>query len=156
MPHFLQPHNINTLNDFASNGWEKMQLHKLTQVMRQNNMAFVQCLNNIWTKVLEPGSPEDIMLQACELKVGFHDETYPKQAMHVYAENVQCNEWNNFMLSMLPGQEFVIPAIDGKRDLSTNLVKVQFSDKKKTTRHRQLEDEFKSESWCKGYDNKKY
>ena len=34
------------------------------------------------------------------------------------------------MLSMLPGQEFVIPAIDGKRDVSTNLAKVQCSDKK--------------------------
>ena len=62
----MQPHNINTLNDFASNGWGKLQLHKLTQVMRQNDMAFVQCLNNIHTKVPEPGSPEDIMLQACE------------------------------------------------------------------------------------------
>ena len=50
--------------------------------------------------------------------------------MHVYVENVHCNEWNNFMVSMLPGQEFVIPAIDGKMDVSTNLAKVQFSDKK--------------------------
>ena len=90
----MQPHNINTLNDFTSNGWEKMQLHKLTQVMRQNDMTFVWCLNKIWTKVPEP-------------------ETYPKQVMHVYAENVHCNEWNNFMLSMLPGQEFVILAVDG-------------------------------------------
>ena len=126
----MQPHNINTLNDFASNGWEKMQLHELTQVMRQNGMAFVQCLNNIWTKVPEPGSSEDIMLRTCELKVGPDGETYPKQAMHVYAENVYCNEWNNFMLSMLPGQEFVISAIDGKRDVLMNLTKVQFSDKK--------------------------
>ena len=127
---YMQPHNINTLNDFASNGWQKMQLHELTQVMRQNDMAFVQCLNNIWTKVPEPGSAEDIMLQACELKVGPDDETYPKQEMHVYVENVHCNVWNNLMLNMLPGQEFVIPALDGKRDVSTNLAKVQFSDKK--------------------------
>ena len=79
------------------------------------------------------------MLQACELKVGPDDETYPKQAMHVYAENVHCNEWNNFMLSMLPGQGFVIPAIDGKRDVSTNLAKVQFFRQK--TRYRQLKNE---------------
>ena len=123
-PVYMQPHNINTLNDFASNGWKKMQLHELTQVMRQNDMAFVQCLNNMWTKVPEPGSPEDIMLQACELKVGPDDETYSKHAMHVYAENVHCNVWNNFMLSILPGQEFVIPAIGGKRDVSANLAKV--------------------------------
>ena len=74
----MQPHDINTLNDFALNGWKKMQLHKLTQVMRQNVMAFVQHLKNIQTKCPEPGSPEGIMLQACELKVGPDDETYPK------------------------------------------------------------------------------
>ena len=102
-PVYMQPHNINTLNDVASNGWEKMQLQELTQVMRQNNMDFVHCLNNIQAKVPEPGSLEDIMLQACELKVGPDDETYPKQAMHVYAENVHCSEWNNFMLSMVKG-----------------------------------------------------
>ena len=53
--------------------------------------------------------------------------------MHVYAENVHCSVWNNFMLSMLPEQEFVIPATDGKRDVLTNLAKVQFSDKKQDT-----------------------
>ena len=111
----------------------KMQLHKLTQVMRQNDMNFVQCLNNIQTKGPKAGSLEDIMLHAHELKVGPDDETYPKQAMHVYAENVPCNEWNNFMLNMLPGQEFIIPAIDGKRDVSTNLAKLQFSDKNNKT-----------------------
>ena len=30
-PVYMQPHNINTLNNFASNGWEKMQLHELTR-----------------------------------------------------------------------------------------------------------------------------
>ena len=54
-PVYMQPHNIYSLNDFGSSGWEKMQLHKLTQVMRQNDIGFVQCLNNIQTTVLEPG-----------------------------------------------------------------------------------------------------
>ena len=54
------------------------------------------------------------MLQSCELNFGPDDDTYPIQAMHVYAENIHCNEWNKFLLSRLPGQEFIIPAIDGK------------------------------------------
>ena len=83
----MQPHNIHSLNDFTSNGWKKMQLHELTQVMRQNDIGFVQCLNNIQTTVPEPGLPEDIMLQSCKLNVGPDDDTYPIQAMHVYAEN---------------------------------------------------------------------
>ena len=128
-PVYMQPHNIHSLNDFVSNGWEKMQLDELTQVMRENDIGFVQCLNNIQTTVPEPGSLEDIMLQSCELNIGPDDDTYPIQAMHVYAENIYCNEWNKFMLSRLSGQEFIIPAIDGKKDVSTNLAKVQFSDK---------------------------
>ena len=107
-PVYMQSHNINTLSDFASNEWEKMQLHELTQVMRQNDMDFVQCLNNIQTKVPKPESPEDITLHAHELKIGPDDETYPKQAMHVHAENVHCNEWNKFMLNMFTGQEFIM------------------------------------------------
>ena len=125
----MQPHNIHSLNNFASNGWEKMQLQELTQVMRQNDIGFVQCLNNIQTTVPEPGSLEDIMLQSYELNIGPENATYPIQAIRVYAENIHCNEWNKFMLSRLSGQEFIIPAIDGKKDVSKNLAKVQFSDK---------------------------
>ena len=50
-----------------------------------------------------------------------------KQCM--FMQKTHCNEWNKFMLSRLSGQEFIIPAIDGKKDVSTNLAKVQFSDK---------------------------
>ena len=32
-PIYSTPKNVNTLNDFASNGWEDMQLHELTQIM---------------------------------------------------------------------------------------------------------------------------
>ena len=69
------------------------------------------------------------MLQLCELNVGPDDDTYPIQAMHVYVEDIHCNEWKKFILSRLSGQKFIIPAIDGKKDVSTNLAKVQFSDK---------------------------
>ena len=34
--------NIQTLNDFASNGWEKMQLHEPTKIMRQKDMSFAK------------------------------------------------------------------------------------------------------------------
>ena len=32
-PIYMAPQTINTLSDFAPNGWEKMQLHELTQTM---------------------------------------------------------------------------------------------------------------------------
>ena len=30
---YTTPKNINSLNDFAPNGWEEMMLHELTQIM---------------------------------------------------------------------------------------------------------------------------
>ena len=32
-PIYMPPNTINTLNDFAPNGWETMKLHELTQTM---------------------------------------------------------------------------------------------------------------------------
>ena len=61
-PIYMSPHMVKTLNDFAPNGWEKMQLHELTQIIQQKEMTFVDCLNNICISVPEPGSKEDIML----------------------------------------------------------------------------------------------
>ena len=43
-PIYMSPQTVHTLNDIASNGWEQMQLHELTQSMRQKDMKFVKCL----------------------------------------------------------------------------------------------------------------
>ena len=63
----------------------KMQLHELTQSMRQKDMKFVKCLNKIHTTVPLEGSNEDRMLQNCELKMNPNDDKYPSDALHVYA-----------------------------------------------------------------------
>ena len=46
-PVYMHPGTVHTLDDFAGNGWEKMQLHELTDIMQQKDMSFAQCLNNI-------------------------------------------------------------------------------------------------------------
>ena len=84
-PIYMSPQTVHTLNDIAPNGWEKMQLHELTQSMRQKDMKFVKCLNKIHTTVPLEGSKEDGMLQNCELKMNPNDEKYPSDALHVYA-----------------------------------------------------------------------
>ena len=84
-PIYMSPQTVHTLHDIASNGWEKMQLHELTQSMRQKDMKFVNCLNKIHTTVPLEGSEEDRMLQACELKLNPNNENYPHDAMHIYA-----------------------------------------------------------------------
>ena len=39
-PIYVSPPNINCLSDFASNGWDDMKLHELTQTMRQKDTYF--------------------------------------------------------------------------------------------------------------------
>ena len=82
---YRSPQTVHTLNDIAPNGWEQMQLHELTQSMRQKDMKFVKCLNKICTTVPIEGSNEDIMLQSRELKINPNDDKYPSNALHVYA-----------------------------------------------------------------------
>ena len=123
-PIYMSPQKVHTLNDIAPNGWEKMQLHELTQSMRQKDMKFIKCLNNIRTTVPLPGSEEDTMLQSHELKIHPNHENYPHDAMHVYAQNVHCDEWNENRLKLLPGKQYTNIAIDSKKDDCTELANV--------------------------------
>ena len=77
-PVYMHPGTVCTLDDSAGNDWEKMQLHELSDIMRQKDMSFAESLNNIRTSVPEPGSTEDLMLQQCELKVTPTDDHIPK------------------------------------------------------------------------------
>ena len=101
---YMSPQIVHSVNDIAPNGWEKMQLHELTQSMRQKDMKFINCLNKIHTTVPLEGSEEDKILQSCELKLNSNHENYPHDAMHVYAQNVHCDEWNENRVKLLPGR----------------------------------------------------
>ena len=120
-PIYMLPQTVHKLNDIAPNGWEKIQLHELTESMRQKDMKFVKCLNKICTSVPLAGSEEDKMLQACELKLNPNNENYPQDAMHVYTQNAHCDEWNEYKLKLLPGTEFTNIATDSKKDHCTEL-----------------------------------
>ena len=96
-------------------------------------MSFAECLNNIRTSVPEPGSTEDLMLQQCELKVTPTDDTYPRHAMHVYAQNKYCDDWNENMLAFLSGKQYRYIAQDSKKDDCTEMADVHMSDKPRHT-----------------------
>ena len=123
-PIYMSLQIVYTLNDTAPNGWEKMQLHELIQSMRQKDMKFVNCLNKIHTTVPLEGSEEDRMLQSHELKLNPNHENYPHEAMHVYAQNVHCDAWNENRLKLLPEKEFTNIATDSKKDVCTELANV--------------------------------
>ena len=93
-PVHMTPQAVITLSDMAPNGWGDMQLHELTQIMRQRDMEFAECLNNIHRATPEENFAEDFLLQNCELHVTENDTQYPCDAMYVYAWNKSCDEWN--------------------------------------------------------------
>ena len=123
-PIYMSPQTMHSLNDTAPNGWEKMQLHELMQSMRQKDRKFVNCLNKIHTTIPLEGSEEDRMLQSHELKLNPNIENYPHDAMHIYAQNVHHDSWNEYRLKLLPGREFTNIATDSKRDDCTELANV--------------------------------
>ena len=69
-------------------------------------------------------SNEDRMLQNCELKMNPNDEKYPSDALHVYAQNAYCDEWNTHKLKLLPGKEFTNIATDSNKDDCTELANI--------------------------------
>ena len=64
------------------------------------------------------------MIQSCELKLHPNHQNYPHDAMHVYAQNVHCDAWNENRLKLLPGREFTNIATDSKNDDCTELANV--------------------------------
>ena len=53
--------------------------------------------------------------------------------MHVYAQNIYCDEWNEHMLGRLPGEAEICVAIDSQKDTSTNLATINISDRPRDT-----------------------
>ena len=49
---------------------------------------------------------------------------YPSDALHVYAQNACCDEWNAYKLKLLPGKEFANIATDSKKDDCTELANI--------------------------------
>ena len=125
-PIYMSPQIVHTLNDIAPNGWEKMQLHELTQSMRQRDMKFINCLNKTCTNVPLEGSEEDRMLQSWELKLNPNNENYPHDAMYVHAQNVHCDAWNENIQKLLLGRKFTNITTDSKKMTALNLQMLQW------------------------------
>ena len=132
-PVYMAPRSARTLNDLAPNGWEDFKLHELTEVMRQKDLRFINALHNI--RICQPldGSPEDQLLRGCELACTPEDANYPHNAMHVYAQNTYCDEWNEYMLSRLEGATITCIAVDSRKDTATNMANINISEKPRDT-----------------------
>ena len=128
-PVYMAPKNPRTLNDLTPNGWDKFRLHELTEGMHQKDAHLVNALHNIRVQQPDIGSPEDELLYNHELCCMPGDNNYPYHAMHVYAQNIYCDEWNEHMLGRLPGVTEICVAIDSQKDTSMNLANINISDR---------------------------
>ena len=99
----MRPNKIHNPGDMAPCLWDDFLVHELDEVMRQKDKCFAEALNRIWKKVPEKDSPDDMMLKSRELHIPHTDDQYPKNAMHVYAQNVHCSHWNSVRLDDING-----------------------------------------------------
>ena len=132
-PIYVSPQNINCLSDFASNGWDDMKLHELTQTMRQKDTYFIDCLIGIHTTVPKTGSKEDLMLKEHELK------SYP-QILVIQKKQCMCMlttttviYGNEYMLESIPGDKFVNTTNNRKKDNLSNIADVVMPNKPSET-----------------------
>ena len=89
--------------------WRIFCIAKLTEVMRQReDLQFIQILN----KICEGNCDEEF---ETILKSRFFSKScdqFPKNALHVFAENAPVNEHNQMMLDKIESQLIIVPAID--------------------------------------------
>ena len=132
-PVYMQPTNITSPGDLSPPPplWNDFLIHELDEVMRQKNKDFAHALNRICKAVPEKDSPDDLMLCSCEMNIPHTDPSYPINAMHVYAQNKYCAEWNNIRLDSIQGTLYTNIAHDVSKDESINISNITLPDKLK-------------------------
>ena len=132
-PVYMQPTNIRAPGDLSPPLWNDFLVHELDEVMRQKNKDFAHALNKIHTAVPEKESSVDFMLRSCEMNIPHTDPAYPINAMHVYAQNKHCAEWNNTRLDSIQDTLYTNNAHDVSKDGSINISQITITEKLKET-----------------------
>ena len=93
----------------ALNLWRMFQFAELTEVMRQRgDVKFIDLLNKIRVVNIDEG----VQKQIRERFIEESDINYPKNALHMYAENYPTVEHNRKILDKFPSKTYMISAID--------------------------------------------
>lgn len=87
--------------------WEEFQYFELTQVMRQNDIAFIRALNNIAVGNM---TADDIAL--IKSRVFSNDDSVPKEAIYLYCCNIDVENFNNKKINQSPENEHIATAKD--------------------------------------------
>ena len=132
-PVYMQPTNIRAPGDLSPPLWNDFLVHELDEVMRQKNKDFAHALNKIRKAVPEKDSSVDFMLRSCEMNIPHTDPAYPINAMHVYAQNKHCAEWNNTRLDSIQDTLYTNNAHDVSKDGSISMSQITITEKLKET-----------------------
>ena len=92
-------------SSLGRNLWKELfTMYGLVDIMRQkDDLAFAQLLNRL--RLNEMTDKQKLQTRVVERETG----DYPKDALHLFAQNCFVDQHNDTILSQLPGEKIVIP-----------------------------------------------
>ena len=97
-------------SSLGRNLWKELfTMYELVDIMRQkDDLAFAQLLNRLRLNEMTEEDKQKLQTRVCDRDTG----DYPKDAVHLFAENFHVNKHNDNILSQLPGEKVVITCHD--------------------------------------------
>ena len=97
-------------SSLARNLWKELfKMYELVDIMRQkDDLDFAHLLNRLRLNEMTEEDKNKLQTRIVDRDTG----DYPKDALHLIAENLYVNERNDKILSQMPGEKVVIPCYD--------------------------------------------
>ena len=97
-------------SSLGRNLWKELfTMYELVDIMRQkDDLTFAQLLNRVRLNEMTEEDKQKLQTRVFDRDTG----DYPKDAVHLFAENFYVNKHNDNILSQLPGEKVVIPCHD--------------------------------------------
>ena len=109
MPVYASSNSGEPESNVADELWNMFRLVELTEVMRQKgDTSFIYLFNQIRVGNIDESS--EMITQS--RFIDSEDSNYPKQALHIFAENAPVSTHSDTMLNQLAGLPIEIDAID--------------------------------------------
>ena len=94
-------------SSLARNLWKELfKMYELVDIMsRKDDLDFAHLLNRLRLNEMTMEDKNKLQTRIVDRDTG----EYPKDALHMFAENLFVNKHNNKILSQMPGKKVVIP-----------------------------------------------
>ena len=97
-------------SSLGRNLWKELfTMYELVDIMRQkDDLAFAQLLNRLRLNEMTEEDKQKLQTRVVDRETG----DYPKDALHLFAQNYYVDKHNDTILSQLPGEKYVISCHD--------------------------------------------